>query len=130
MILAIPRCMSQHVMIITILHFNLLVVFVLQDASPHFKSNQEFFAFSKAQRQKALWNHQPSWWFSFIQEKARESGLDKTEARKREAFESRLFISKRDAQRIREHRGEFLLPHRRGDRASRTCRCTSQNRLR
>ncbi len=26
MILAIPRCMSQHVMIITILHFNLLVV--------------------------------------------------------------------------------------------------------
>jgi len=39
----------------------------LQDASPHFKSNQEFFAFSRTQRQKALWNHQPSWWFSFIQ---------------------------------------------------------------
>ena len=73
MILAIPRCMSQHVMIITILHFNLLVVFVLQDASPHFKSNQEFFAFSRAQRQKALWNHQPSWWFSFIQKKTRIS---------------------------------------------------------
>jgi hypothetical protein len=42
-----------------------LVVFVLQDASPHFKSNQEFFAFSRTQRQKALWNHQPSWWFSY-----------------------------------------------------------------
>ena len=69
MILAIPRCMSQHVVIITILHFNLLVVFVLQDASPHFKSNQEFFAFSRTQRQKALWNHQPSWLFSFIQKR-------------------------------------------------------------
>ena len=41
MIFAVPRRMCHHVVIITILHFTLLVV-CFADASPHFKSNQEF----------------------------------------------------------------------------------------